>query len=86
MGKHYRRSFVISYDAKKSYITYFANGMHIAYITADSRIFHENKAMTVEDFSKFNYSNYCKRRRTENNQILQWVYRKNSYVNWTQKQ
>lgn len=59
MEKNYRRTFVFSFDAKMSYITYFVNGMHIAYITASSRIFHENKAMTVEEFSKFNYSNYC---------------------------
>lgn len=59
MEKHYRRTFVFSFDAKMSYITYFVNGMYMAYITASSRIFHENKAMTVEEFSKFNYSNYC---------------------------
>ena len=59
MEKHYRRVHVYAYSAKWFCLTYFVNGMHIAYITADSRILHENKAMTVEEFSKFNYSKYC---------------------------
>lgn len=58
--RHFLKAHVFSFNEKQCYIVYSYGGSeYIAYITAYSHLLHENEEMTVEEFSKFNYSNYC---------------------------